>query len=197
MANLKEIAELAHSQLFPNSGDEVAVDIEDFVATAKVLHAYELWRKIKEDKREYGECDIPSYLLKEAELEVEDNRISLEGLNIMRGIDQELWLQDVGGMNCECTYVKSTVNHTKLLCDDDSLPDDQRTFYPVGKQILFPQGAHSDKIKITYAHNGDETDDYIDVDDVVAGIVRTRLIEIYTGKIGQEDNKNDTNVNSK
>lgn len=197
MANLKEVAELAWAQIFPNAGDEVAVDREDFVATAKVEHAYQLWRKIKEDKREYGECDVPSYLLKEVELDVEDNKINLEGLNIMRGLDQELWLQDVGGMNCECAYVKSTMNHTKLLCDDDSLPDNQRTFYPLGKQILFPQGTHADKIKITYAHSGEETDEFIEVDDVVAGIVRTRLIEIYGGKVGSEDQKNDTNTNSR
>jgi hypothetical protein len=197
MANLKEIAELAWAQLFPLGGDEVAVDREDFVATAKVEHAYQLWRKIKEDKREYGECDIPSYLLKEVELDVKDNQISLEGLNIMRGIDQELWLQDVGGMDCECTYVKSTVNHTKLLCDDDSLPSDQRTFYPMGKKILFPQGTHSDKMKILYAHSGEETDVYLEVDDVIAGIVRSRLLEIYAGKVGAEDKTNDTNTNSK
>jgi hypothetical protein len=195
MANLKEIAELAWGQLFPNPGDETAVDREDFVATAKSEYAYQLWRKIKEDKREYGQCDIPSYLLSEAELEVSGSEMDISGLKIMRSIDQELWLQDVGGLNCECVYVKSTVNHNKALCDDDSLPDDARTYYPLGKKIVFPKGVHKTPLKIIYANNGEDIDDMIEVDDAIAGIVRRSLIEIYGGKTGKEDKTDNTNPN--
>ncbi len=197
MANLKEIAELAWSQLFPQPGDEVAVDREDFVSTAKTEYAYQLWRKIKEDKREYGESDIPSYLLKTVTLPVVDNKVSLTGLSIMRSIDQELWLQDVGGMNCDCEYIKSTINNSKLLCDDDSLPEDSKTYYPRGKEIIFPKGTHADEIEITYANSGEDIDDEIEVDDALGGIVRVRLIEIYGNKVGIEDNKDDSNINTK
>lgn len=197
MANLKEIAELAWAQLQAQPGDEVAVDREDFVATAKSEYAYQLWRKIKEDKREYGECDIPSYLLSEKELDVVDNVMDISELNIMRSIDQELWLQSIGGFDCECQYIKSTLNNEKLLCDDDSLPDDAKTFLPLGKKIIFPRGVHDSPLKIIYANSGEEIDDSIEIDDAIAGIIRRSLIDIYSGKTGQEDKKNDENSNLK
>lgn len=197
MANLKEIAELAWAQMFPQPGDEVAVDREDFVATAKTQYAFEMWKKIKQDKRDYGESDIPSYLLTTKTLPVTDGVMNLDGLSIMRSIDQELWLQDVGGMNCDCEYIKSTLNNTKLLCDDDSLPEDSRTYYPRGKEIIFPKGTHADEIEITYANNGEDIDDVIEVDDAIGGIIRIRLIEIYGNRVGIEDNKDDSNANVK
>lgn len=195
MANLLSIAELSWLQLFPSGSDEPTIDREDFVATAKSEYAFQLWRKIKEDKLLYGEADIPSYLLSETELDVTDNVMDISSLKIMRSIDQELWLQDIGGLACECIYVKSTLNNTKILCDDDSLPDNSKTFYPLGKKIIFPQGTHKDKLKIIYANNGEDIDGEIEVDDAVGGIVRTRLIEIYGGKIGVADTANDSNSN--
>jgi len=197
MANLLSIAEQSWSQLFPRPGDEEAVDRGDFVATAKSEYAFQLWKKIKEDKVLYGDCDIPSYLLSEKELEVVDNEMDISSLKIMRSIDQELWLQGIGGIGCECVYVKSSLNQSKLLCDDDSLADDARTFYPFGKKIKFPKGTHASPLKIQYANQGEEIDEVIEIDDAIAGIVRTRLIEIYGGKIGQEDKSNDSNSNTK
>ena len=197
MANLLSIAELAFNQLFPRPGDEEAVDKQDFVATAKSEYAFQLWRKIKEDKLLYGECDIPSYLLSEKELPVVDNYMDISGLKIMRSIDQELWLQNIGGIGCECNYVKSSLNQSKLMCDDDSLADDSKTYYPLGQKIIFPKGVHKDTLSITYANNGEEIDGRIEVDDAIGGIVRTRLIEIYGGKTGAEDKKNDSDSNSK
>lgn len=194
MANLKSICELAWLQLFPRPGDESAVDREDFVATGRTVYAFELWRRLKEDKREYGNCDIPSYLLSEAELEVVDNEMDISSLPIMRSIDEELWLQGIGGINCECLYVKSTLNNSKLLCDDDSLPDEAKTFYPHGKKIKFPKGVHKSPLKIDYANNGEDIDDEIEVDDSIGAIVRVRLIEIYS-KLGVEDKNNDSNSN--
>jgi hypothetical protein len=192
MANLLSIAEQCWSQIFPRPNDEEAVDREDFVATAKNQYALELWKKIKEDKVVYGESDIPSYLLSEAEMEVVDNEMDISSLNIMRSIDQDLWLQDIGGMNCECLYVKSTLNNTKALCDDDSLPDNAKTFYPQGKKIKFPLGVHKTQLKINYANKGETIDDNLEIDDMIAGIIRRSLIDIYGGKIGAEDNTNDS-----
>lgn len=192
MANLLSIAEQAWGQLFPRPGDETAVDKQDFVATAKSEYAYQLWRKIKEDKLLYGECDIPSYLLSEKELEVKDNEMDISELKIMRSIDQELWLQSIGGINCECVYVKSTLNNSKLLCDEDSLPDDARPFYPQGKKIKFPKGVHATPLSIIYANQGEEINEFIEIDDAIAAIIRRELINIYGGKIGEEDAKNDS-----
>lgn len=192
MANLLSIAEQAWAQLFPRPNDEEAVDREDFVATAKSEYAFQLWKKIKEDKILYGDCDIPSYLLSEKELEVVDNEMDISSLKIMRSIDQELWLQSIGGIACECNYIKSTLNQTKLLCDDDSMADDAKPFYPQGKKIKFPKGVHKTPLEIIYANQGEEIDGQIEVDDAIGGIVRTRLIEIYGGKIGEEDAKNDS-----
>lgn len=192
MANLLEIAEVSWKQLFPNPGDESAVSREQFISTAKTEYAFQLWRKIKEDKREYGEADIPSYLLSEAELEVVENEMDISSLKIMRSIDQELWLQDIGGLQCDCLYVKSTLNHSKILCDDDSLPDNAKTFYPRGKKIKFPLGVHKTPLSITYANSGEQVDDMIEIDDALAGVIRRELISIYGGKIGQEDKQNDS-----
>lgn len=197
MANLKSVAEQAWNQLFPRPGDEEAVDKEDFVATAKGEFAYQLWRKIKEDKFLYGVCDIPSYLLSEIELEVKNDEMDISSLKIMRSIDEELWLQNIGGLNCECVYVKSTLNNMKLLCDDDSLSDDSKTYYPFGKKIKFPKGVHTTPLSITYANQGEDINDMIEIDDAIAGIIRRELINIYGGKIGQEDKANDSDSNTK
>lgn len=197
MANLKSVAEQAWNQLFPRPGDEEAVDKEDFVATAKGEFAYQLWKKIKEDKILYGECDIPSYLLSETELEVVNDEMDISGLKIMRSIDQELWLQNIGGIGCECNYVKSTLNQTKMYCDDDSLADDAKPYYPQGKKIKFTKGVHKTPLPITYANQGEDINDKIEIDDAIAGIIRRELINIYGGKIGQEDKQNDSDSNSK
>lgn len=198
MANLKEISETAFNQLFPNPGDETLVSREQFLVTAKTEYAYFMWRKIKEDKREYSESDIPSYLLSIADLDIADNQMDISDLKIMRSIDCEEWLQDIRPTDmsvCDCLYVKSTLNHNKILCDDDSLPENARTYYPLGKKIIFPQGTHADKLRLIYANNGEELDESIEVDDALGGLVRRALIEIYAGKTGREDKKDDSNAN--
>lgn len=84
---------------------------------------------------------------------------------------------------------------SQLLCGDDSKPDEARTYYPLGKQIVFPLGVHKNPLPIIYANRGDELDDDIEIDDGIAAIVRTRLIDIYGGKTGTEDVTNNTNSN--
>lgn len=193
MANLKEIAQLAWEQLFPKPGDESSVTREQFISTAKTEYALQLWKKIKEDKAQYGESEVPSYLLADADVEVKDNIMDISSLKILRSIDQEMWLQNIGGMGCKCIYIKSTLNTNKILCDDDSIPDDAKLYYASGKKIIFPRGVHKSPLPITYANGGDDIDDRIEVDDAIAGIVRRSLVEIYGGKIGNEDKKNDSN----
>lgn len=193
MANLLSIAELAWKQLFPEGSDETKVKKEQFIADSKTEYAYQLWVKILADKREEGQIDIPSYLLSEKELEVADNVMDLTGLKIMRSLPFEIWLQNVGGINCECRYIKSTINLSQTLCDDDSIGDNDKTYYPVGKKIKFPRGTHSKKLTIIYANNGELVDDQIEVDDAIGGLVRRSLIELYGGKVGKQDETNNSN----
>lgn len=197
MANLKETAELAYRQLFPNPGDETALDREDFVSTAKTEYAYQMLLMAWRNKSVDGEFIVPSYISREVEKEVVNNEMDISDLEILKSLPSEMWLQNVGGINCGCKYVKTTINLSQLLCDDDSMADDVKTYYVIGKKIKFPKGVHAKKLPIIYANNGSDLDaDEIVVDDAMAGIVRTRLIEIYGGKTGAEDKTNNSNGNS-
>lgn len=194
MANLLEIAELAWRQLFPGANDETAISKEEFIATARTEYGYQLWNKIMAEKREEGYLEIPTYLLSEKEMDVVNNEISLVDIKIMRSLPAEVFIQNIGGIRCECKYVKSTLNLSQILCDDDSLPDGDRPFYIVGKKIKFPKGAHANKLPITYANSGEKGLDGIEVDDVIGGIIRRSLIDIYGGKTGREDKTNNSNA---
>lgn len=102
MANLLSIAELAWRQLFPGPSDEVKVKKEEFIATAKTEYSYQLWLRIMADRREFGEWDVPSYLLSEVELPVVNKEMDITSLKIMRGLPWETWLSNIGGVNCTC-----------------------------------------------------------------------------------------------
>ena len=193
MANLRAIAELAWRQVFPNPSDETKLKKGDFIATARSEYAYQMLLFYWNEKQREGYWNIPSYLLTEVEKDIINDEMDISDLKILFSLPQEIWLQNIGGINCECKYVKSDVNKSQLLCDDDSLGDGARTYYPIGKKIKFPKGVHANKLPIIYANNGNAVDDNIEVDDAVAGIVRRSLIEIYTGKTGQEDKTNNSN----
>lgn len=138
---------------------------------------------------------IPSNLLSTKKIEVKDNIADISKLNVFRGLPNDLWLQNIGGIGSKCKYVKSSVNNAQLLSDDDSLPDNYRTYYPVGNTIVFPQGVHENPVPITFANMGENLDGEIEVDDTLAAIVRSRLIDIYLGKEGREDVTNNSNSN--
>lgn len=193
MANLLSIAEETWRQLFPDPTPQTKVKREEMIATAKNEYAYQLWLKLMVDKREDGYIEAPSYLLTEKELDIEDDTMDLSSLKIMRGLPWEIWLQNVGGMNCECKYVKSTVNLSQVLCDDDSLGDSDKTYYVLGKKIKFPRGVHKDKLSIIYANGGENIDGEIEVENTIGGIVRRTLLEIYAGRIGPADKTQNNN----
>lgn len=195
MANLKSIAEAAWKQCFPNQGDEGKITREQFIATAKTEYAVQLWQKLMAEKAEDGIVQVPSYLLSEVTLPVVDNQIDVSGLKIMRGIDStDIWLQDVGGPRCKCRYIRTSFNNYKLLCDDDSINSEDRLYYPgANKTIKFPQGTKDKELLVTYAGYGENINDSIEVDDIVGGIVRRSLVELYLGKTGTEDETNNSN----
>lgn len=192
MANLLSAAELAWKAIFPEGSDETKVKKEQFIADAKLMYANELWLKIMAGKREDGQIEVPSYLLSEKEIDIENNQMDLSQLKIMRSLPWEIWLQNIGGINCECRYVKSTLNLAQVLCDDDSLADSDKTYFVVGKKINFPRGTHKNKLPIIYANGGEKIDDNIEVDDQIAALVRIGLVNLYAGKTGREDKTNNS-----
>lgn len=193
MANLLAIANLAWLQINPGGNDESKVRLEQLIADAKTEYAYQLWLKLMAEKREEGMLEVPSYLLTEKEMEVLDNQMDVSYLKIMRSLPSEIWLQNIGGLSCTCRYVKSTLNLSQVLCDDDSLGDNARTFFVVGKKIIFPQGTHKDKLPLIYANGGENIDDFIEIDESIGAVVRRTLVEMYLGKVPMEDKTNNSN----
>lgn len=193
MANLLEIAELAWDQMFPKPSVEAKINFEEFVATAKSEYAYQTLLAYWNEKQREGEMAVPGFLLAEIEKKVEDNEIDISDLNVFRSLPQEVWLQNIGGINCTCKYIKSTVNNSQLMADDDSLGDNARTYYVLGNKIKFPNGAHKKSLPIIYANMGENVDGRIEVDDAIGSLVRTKLIEIYGGKIAKEDKTENSN----
>ena len=192
---LQAVAEIAWKQIFPNPGDETAITKEEFIETALLQYSWEVWRNAKEDKRSEGFYNVPSNLMSNKSLKVVDNKVDLTGLNILRALPNDTWLIKVGGFLSKCNYIASTINTTQLLQDDDSLPDDARTYLVVGNEILFPKGVHTNPIPVIYANNGIGTDaEEVEVDDMLGAIVRTKLIDIY-GRKGTEDETNNNNAN--
>lgn len=193
MANLLEIANVAWLQLYPLGSGRAPVTKEEFISTAKTEFAYQQLLMAWQEKAVEGFFNVPSYLTTEVELEVKDDEMDISGLDILRSLPQEVWLQNIGGLTCECEYVKTNVNLAQVLCDDDSMGENVRTYLVVGKKIRFPMGVHKTPLTLMYANSGKDTDGNIEVDDAIGGIVRTRLIEIYGGKVGVEDDTNNSN----
>ncbi len=192
MANLLSICEIAWLQLYPTATDEAPITKEEFIETGFVEYAYQFLLWYWKEKGTEGVFNVPGNLSSEHELDVVDNEIDLSGLDIMSKLPNDLWLQNIGGLTTDCNYVKSNINQTQLLKDDDSLPQDYKTYLIVGKKIKFPLGTHKTPISIIVANSGKEIDGEVEVDDAIGAIVRTRLIEIYGGKIGLQDKTNNT-----
>lgn len=196
MGNLKEVANLAWLQIGGGT-DESRITLEEVIATARYEYAWQMLQLAWRERREEGTFYVPSYLAKEVELPIVDNEMDISEQPIMKGLLDERWLINIGGIGCNCKYIKSTLNNAQLLCDDDSLGDNAKTYVVVGNRIKFPQGTHKDKLSIIYAHNGASlNEEEISIDDSIGGIVRQRLIEIYMGKITPEDKTNNSNSNN-
>jgi len=197
MANLLEISELAWSQIFPHPTDETAVTKEEFITTAKIQYPLQMWVHARAERNEEGVFNVPSNILVQSDpLPVNDNEIDISGLKIMKGLPNEVWLQNIGGLTCKCKYVKSTLNVSQIMCEtEDGLGDDVKTYFVLGNKIIFPKGTHANALTIIYANNGIENDGKYEVDDVVGALIQQQLILIYTNKIGKEDKSNDGNPN--
>lgn len=193
--NLKEIAELAHSQTFPKNGGRASIDVVEFERTAINEWAYQTLLAAYNEKKLEGYFEVPSYLLTEVEKDVVDNEIDISDLKYFKSLPQEVWLQQIGEMNCDCHYVKSTINLNQLLCGDDSLPDTDKTYYVVGKKIKFPNGTHKTPLQITFANMGESSPNTIEVDEAIGAMIRERLNNLYIGRIQLADVSNNNNPN--
>lgn len=192
MANLLSICEQVFLQIQPKATDESKTTVEEIIATGKSEYAYQLWMKLMAEKREDGYLEVPSYLLTETELEVVNNVMDVSDLKIMRGLPSEIWLQKIGEIDCKCKYIKTTLNLAQVLCDDDGLADTDKLYYAVGRKIKFPRGVHKTPLPIIYANSGEKVDGRIEIDDIIGGVVRRTLLEIYLGKVGPEDKTNNS-----
>lgn len=195
MSNLKEVAELSWNKVFP-AGSKAPVSKEAFIRTAYNEFAFQsLLMAWKEKADDYYE--VPSYLLTEVEKTVVNNEIDISDLKYFKSLPMAVWLQGVdGGVNCECKYIKSTYNLSQLLCEDDSLADADKTYYALGKKLVFPKGTHANKLKITYANIGEDINGDIEIDEAIASLVRDKLDAIYLGKVPPTDTTNQNNPNN-
>lgn len=195
MVSIQEISNLSWLQFFPPGSDEATITLGEFIATAKSEFAYAQLLMAWKEKRDEGSFQVPSYLSTETEpLEVVSNEIDISGLDILRSLPQEVWLQKIGAFDCECEYVKSTINQSQLLCDDEGAGD-FKTYFVIGNKIRFPKGTHANKLPIIYANNGSNLDDLMMIDDAMGSIVRDKLTQIYGGKVPPADPTNNSNPN--
>lgn len=196
MANLKEVAEIAWRIIFPIPNDKTANTLEEFEAQARIQYSSSMWLYRAEMLLLDGFFFMPSFLLTETELEVVDKTIDVSKLDALTSLPNDLWVQNVGGLNCECNYVKTTLSLSQLLCDDDSMSDSDHLYYIVGKKIKFIKEPHKNILPITYANMGTSLDiRNIEVSDYIASKVMDKLLQLY-GKRMPADDTNNQNVNS-
>jgi hypothetical protein len=195
MASLNEISQLCYDQIFPLPRGKNAIDIEEFKANARLEYANSMWIYRMEILSAEGQFQMPSDLLTESDpLPVVNNEIDISELKYLSALPNDLWLQNIGGHNCECNYIKTNINLNQILCDDDSIGND-KIYYIVGKKIKFPRGTHSKNISIIYANNGSDIDDDIEVNEYVGAKVRDKLLSIY-GKSLPVDETNNNSINN-
>lgn len=192
MANLLSIANLTWLSLFPEPRDKTATTLEEMIASAKVEYAASMWLYRQQMLQLDGFFQMPSDLLTESDpLPVVNDSVDVSKLKYLGSLPGDLWLQNIGGLGCECEYVKSTINLSQLLCDDDSLPESKKTFYIVGKKIKFPKGTHAKELVIIYANTGTSLDENtIEVNEYVASKVREKLIALYGKRMPVDDTNN-------
>lgn len=196
MVSLQTLGEVVHRQIMGNNSDEVRITLEEVIEAAKIQYGTEVWTQAYLFYRDWGYYEIDTVILREVEKEVKNNEIDLTDLSIMRSIPFEMWIQSVGGVSCECQYIKSTLSLSKILCNEDSLGHD-RTWYVVGNKIKFPQGTKEKKLPIIYANDGSDLDtDETFIPDAIAGMVRQKLLEQYLGRIPPTDMSNNSSPNN-
>lgn len=194
--DLREVAELSWSKIFPQGGSSTRVSKEEFTRVAYSQFALQTLLMAWKDRAE-DYYEVPAYLLAEVEKDIVNNEMDISDLKYFKSLPMETWLLNIGGIGCECKYVKSTANLSQLLgSTDDSLDDDVRTYFTLGKKLVFPKGTHKSPLKIIYANMGAGVDGSIEVSEDIAAIILEKLDALYLGKVPAADVTNDLNPNN-
>lgn len=189
MSNIKEIAQINYDVIYPNATAQTSVKVEHFISESLTRYAWEMFRLSREIKREDGFWEIPSSLWRDANITVVDNVADISDLNIFRSFEGDTWIGNIGGFNCECVYLMQTVNLSQILCDPDYWGNN-KPYFVVGKSIKFPAGVHKTTLPITYASNGDDVDDTIEVDDAIGALISEYLYKKFSGKFPEDRTAN-------
>jgi hypothetical protein len=192
---LQAVAELAFRQVYPNPSIQNKTHLAEFIQTAKLIYADRMYYDAKEKMATEGEFEVPSNLLVAVNLPISGDTIDISGLKIMRSLDKENWIINVGGIDCGCEYVKHTLNTAKLLCNGE-YDGKMKPYIPFSNYIKFPKGIHGNKkeIEIIYASDGTDLENGVEINEVIGNFVRVRLLDIYLGKTGKQDKTNNNNT---
>lgn len=192
--NLFEISELVWRQVTA-ANDETKLLLEEVDAAARLEYAWQMLQMTWRNRAQEGEWIVPSYLSRETELTIKNNEADISELPILNSLPSEMYIQSVGGI-CDCVYTKTTINNAQIFCDEDSLPENEKTYYLVGNKIKFPKGTHSDKLPLIYANDGSDLNTKeVSVDDAIGALVRQALLTSYLGRQIPEDASNNSNSN--
>lgn len=196
MGTLAEIAEIFWKQIGGGS-DESRVEVDEINARARYEYANQMWLLAWKEKKEDGSYTVPSEILVPVTKKIVNDKVDISDLGILRAIPLEMWLQSVGPIEIDCRYIKSTLNLSKILVDDDGLSENDKPFYVVGNTIYFPKGANEKEVEIIYASNGEGIDsEEVYISESVGALVMQRLSEMYIGKIAPADTTNNSNSNT-
>lgn len=184
-----EVAELAHRQMFPSSGDDTVVLLAEVKRTAVSEYAYQMLLRAYQEKREEGVYEIPSYLLSEVEKPVIYGKVDISDLKFFKSITGDNWIVGITPIDktCDCRMIKSTYSRRRILCDDDSMDDSSFPYYVLSDKVIFPKKPPVKSVSIVYANTGQDVDGNMEIDDAIAALVRRGLMDIYLGKTGKND----------
>lgn len=194
MSDLLSIAQVAYDEVYPNATAQTSIKVEHFIEAGKSRYAYEMWRISKEEKRADGEWEVPSALLREANIEVADNAADISDLHIFRSLEGDTWIQSIGGLDSDCSYIRQSINISRMLLDDEYLGN-SKPYIIIGNSIKFPRGAHKETIPIIYASNGEDLEDKILIDDAIGELVGIYLVQRFSNKLPEDRTQNSNSNN--
>lgn len=186
---IQELGELVWRNLNPNGSAQTAIKKEEIISTAQGEYASALWIHSKELQASEGYYEIPGALLISKEFAVKNNMIDLSGIGLISSLSSD---QAIQGIVSDCKYVKSTFSQEQKLKNDDSIGD-ARTFFLLGKKLVFPKGTHKDKLEVVYATDGsglDESETDIQINGYIGSKVRDKLYQIYGIKVPADHTEN-------
>lgn len=189
LATIESIAKLAFNRINPNPTVQVANPFGEYLARAKVIYAARMENQASEDKVTDGEWEVPSQLLLNGTVKVENNKANISHLKAMRTLRNGVWIQSVGN---GCQYTRLSLNDSKTI--DAKYLEDSLPYTPLGNELIFWNGTHGDEkeLSVVYVSDGTDISGAIELDNRVADFVFTRLLQEYGNPV-KEDKTNNNN----